>query len=261
MMSSYTFLASPLSTVIFLLPIPEDGCVRIIGGREVPPHSRPYMALLELDKEICAGALIAEKWVLTAAHCDWNKTAQVILGAHSITQKEPEKQIISIKKAFPHPYYDLGTHENDLKLLQLNKKAKINKYVNILQLPGNGNDVTPGTVCQVAGWGDTYNGSPESDILREVNVTVIDRKMCNNSKYYNFDSVIGLNKICAGSRHGGKDTCDGDSGSPLLCKGVFRGITSFRAPGKCGDPKKPGVYILLSKKYIHWINKTIKKKI
>lgn len=44
-------------------------CERIIGGQEVIPHSRPYMALLKNNREICAGALIADDWVLTAAHC------------------------------------------------------------------------------------------------------------------------------------------------------------------------------------------------
>lgn len=46
----------------------------------------------------------------------------------------------------------------------------------------------------------------------------------------------------------------GDSGSPLICDNVFRGVTSF---GKCGNPQKPGIYILLTKKYLNWIKKTI----
>ena len=46
----------------------------------------------------------------------------------------------------------------------------------------------------------------------------------------------------------------GDSGSPLIREGVFRGVTSF---GKCGDSRKPGVYILLTKKYLNWIRKAI----
>nr|XP_008530617.1 PREDICTED: granzyme A [Equus przewalskii] len=251
-----SFLASSLSTVIFLLLIPEDFCEKIIGGNEVTPHSRPYMVLLNGDK-VCAGALIADNWVLTAAHCVMNRKSEVILGAHSKTKKEPEKQIMFVKKEFISPCYDPETHESDLKLLQLNKKATINKNVAILRLPKKGDDVKPGTVCRVAGWGKYSNRSPASDILREVNVTVIDRKVCNDPKHYNFKPVIGLNMICAGNLRGGKDSCNGDSGSPLICEGTFRGVTAFGLPGKCGDPRGPGIYSLLSKKHLNWIIKTM----
>ncbi|XP_058917124.1 granzyme A-like [Kogia breviceps] len=257
MRNSSTFLAATLSMVIFLLLIPEDLCVKIIGGNQVAPHSRPYMVLLQ-GKNICAGALIAKDWVLTAAHCNLERRSQIVLGAHSITKKEPEKQIMFVKKEFPYPCYDQDTHEGDLKLLKLNKKATINKNVAILPLPKLGDDVKPGTMCQVAGWGMFHNNSPQSDILREVNVTVIDRKICNDQRHYNYNPVIGLNMICAGSLHGGRDSCNGDSGSPLICEGIFRGITAFGIPGKCGDPRGPGVYILLSKKHLSWIAKTMK---
>lgn len=43
----------------------------IIGGREVVPHSKPYMVLLELrgSGSYCDGFLVNEDFVLTAAHC------------------------------------------------------------------------------------------------------------------------------------------------------------------------------------------------
>uniref|UniRef100_A0A8D2BCZ1 Granzyme A n=1 Tax=Sciurus vulgaris TaxID=55149 RepID=A0A8D2BCZ1_SCIVU len=262
MSNSHTFLATSLSIVTFLLLISEDGCVRIIGGNEVTPHSRPYMVLLKLDKNnICAGSLIAKDWVLTAAHCTLTKSSQVIVGAHSITKNEPEKQLMYVKKEFPYPCYDQETHEGDLKLLQLKKQATINKNVAILQLPKMGVDVEPGTMCRVAGWGMVRNKSPPSDTLREVNVTIIDRKICNDKKHYDFKPVIGMNMICAGSLRGGKDSCDGDSGSPLLCNGIFRGTTAFGLQGRCGDPQGPGVYTLLSQKHLKWIIKTIKGEV
>nr|XP_034379558.1 granzyme A [Arvicanthis niloticus] len=197
------------------LYLSRGDCERIIGGDTVVPHSRPYMVLLKLNpKNICGGALIAKDWVLTAAHCKLEKKSEVILGAHSM-KKEPEQQILSVKKAYPYPCFDEYTHEGDLQLLRLKKKATINRNVAILHLPKNGDDVKPGTSCQVAGWGKIHNKSPISDTLREVNITVIDRKICNDEKHYNFNPVIGLNMICAGNLRGGKDSCNGDSGS--LC--------------------------------------------
>ncbi|XP_043832216.1 granzyme A [Dromiciops gliroides] len=250
---------SLLSGVTFLLLIPGDSCVDIIGGNEVSPHSRPYMALITSGKQICGGALIKKDWVITAAHCSIERKTQVVLGAHSKSKKEPEKQTRSVKKEFPYQCYDKETHEGDLKLLQLNEEVKITKAVDVLALPKSGKDVKQGTDCQVAGWGKTdVKSKKPSDTLREVNVTVIDRKTCNDKDHYNLKPFIGPNMICAGNTKGGKDSCNGDSGGPLICQGSFTGITSFGSPGKCGDPQKPGVYTFLSAKYINWIKNTIK---
>lgn len=74
----------------------------------------------------------------------------------------------------------------------------------------------PGTRCRVAGWGLFRNNKPSaSDTLREVGVTVLDRKTCNSPKYYGHNPVIGLDMVCAGDRRGGKDSCDVSEGRPL----------------------------------------------
>ncbi|XP_004411179.1 PREDICTED: kallikrein-1-like [Odobenus rosmarus divergens] len=57
--------------------------------------------------------------------------------------------------------------------------------------------------------------------------------------------------LCAGQLEGGKDTCAGDSGGPLICDGVLQGITSW-GNMPCGSPNMPAIYTKVTS-HLEWI--------
>ncbi|XP_067889020.1 granzyme K-like isoform X2 [Heterodontus francisci] len=241
--------------------------MEIIGGRDVKPHSRPYMVSIQTNnKHVCGGMLVQAKWVLTAANCQQlleKKKTTVILGVHSLRKRDKFEQKISVKRFFPNREFK-NTINNDIMLLELAEAAIIKKKgVEILHLPTSTKDLKAGVKCTIVGWGQTSpRDKAQSDILKEASVSVIDRKTCNSKKYYNGKPVITDNMICAGDKKGKKDSCLGDAGGPLMCKTktlnrkeVISGISS--AGGDCAIARHPGIYTRLTDKYLAWIKKTI----
>ncbi|XP_068127848.1 granzyme A-like isoform X1 [Hyperolius riggenbachi] len=246
-----------LFVATFILFIHTYVCMEIIGGREATPHSRPHMACITTGNKLCDGALIDSSWVLTAAHCTIDISTTIKLGAHSLKAEDQYVQNFKVLKWLKH-CYNANTLDNDIQLVQLFGKAKLNEAVKPLELPTTFCDVEPGTICEVAGWGRTSNDDVyrPPDKLMEVSLPAISREQCV-AMWYPY--AITKNMMCTLYANGGKGDCRGDSGGPLICQGEFRGIVSF-GPKACAIPSRPDVYAFLTEDHVTWIKKQIEKK-
>ncbi|XP_073478683.1 granzyme A-like isoform X1 [Aquarana catesbeiana] len=246
------FLSLQLSAIMIILLLDGRACMKIIKGKEAKPHSRPYMVHIKQEYWICGGILIKPHWVLTAAHCNFNHTANITLGAHSISAVEKEKQFLKTDRVITHELYKDGSFNYDVALLQLSKDANLTHAVKALPLPESCDEPVEGTVCEVAGWGFTRNtNNKPSDKLMEANVTIMKKIAC---KEY-WEGKITENFICTKNQNG-TETCKGDSGGPLICNGMLRGVVSF-GERVCGINESPTVFTDLNSKIVCWIYKQL----
>ncbi|CAM4727377.1 hypothetical protein PO909_019202 [Leuciscus waleckii] len=227
----------------------------ITGGKEADAHSRPYMASLQWDgKHECGGFLISSQWIMSAAHCFQNGRAsgvKAVLGAHSLSDAEDTKQTYDTT-VYSHPDFSISNYDNDIALLKLEKPITESYAVKSVKFQREeGADPKLSDVVETAGWGSLNNLGGRPDKLQELSITVMSRRDCGRGDYYG--SKFTSNMLCAAERR--KDTCDGDSGGPLLYKDVVVGITS-NGGKKCGSSRKPGLYTIISH-YTSWIDSTI----
>ncbi|KAI4879231.1 hypothetical protein NFI96_012112 [Prochilodus magdalenae] len=231
----------------------------IIGGKEVEPHSRPYMVSLQLNKaHQCGGMLIRKDYVLTSAHCvnkikcPGNNRLEVVLGAHNLKKHEIFQQRIQVMECIKHPLYVPTENHHDIMLLKLKTKAVINKFVKTIALPKENKKIIANQECSIAGWGMKSPNSSASDVLQEVTLKVQFDFECRNiwQKYFDVQHMI-----CTVS-DGKRAFCQGDSGSPLICKNKPQGIATYTYLYDCSSRKYPQVYIKISY-FVPWINKTI----
>ncbi|NXE98346.1 GRAM protein, partial [Menura novaehollandiae] len=95
-----------------------------------------------------------------------------------------------------------------------------------------------------------------SPTLRELEVTVMDARMCNNSRFW--AGGITATMICFQGKHRGSAPAKGDSGGPLVCgkRPAVAGVMSFSSQNAT-NPFKPPVAIS-TVKYKKWIKKTLR---
>uniref|UniRef100_A0A4W2E1K6 Peptidase S1 domain-containing protein n=1 Tax=Bos indicus x Bos taurus TaxID=30522 RepID=A0A4W2E1K6_BOBOX len=187
----------PLPLLLLLLLCCRTQAGEIIEGTESKPHSRPYMAYLQIvtwdgKQKACGGFLIRRDFVLMAAHCA-GRSVTVTLGAHNLQKKEDTWQRLEVIKQFPYPKYEhVGLH--DIMLLKLKEKANLTLAVGTIPLPSHFTFIHPGIMCRVAGWGQTAVNEPASSTLQEVKLRLMEPRACSHFSAFNHNL-----QLCVGN--------------------------------------------------------------
>ncbi|XP_066503541.1 granzyme M-like [Hoplias malabaricus] len=227
--------------------------VGIVNGKEVVPHSRPYMvSVQEYRRHICGGFFVSNKYVMTSAHCYDRKQSirvlTVVVGAHDLLNSR-EGSRMNVQSCHVYPNFNAQTLDNDIMLIKLRGTVIQSQTVNWIPIPLTTEEGIPVNMgCSVVGWGKTGQNNPPSARLLETQTQIIDRTMCINNWHRR---PITQSMVCAR----GPATCKFDSGGPLVCGGTAVGIVSF-GEVPCDYSRKPNVYAKISA-FLPWIRSFI----
>uniref|UniRef100_A0A8C4F3U5 complement subcomponent C1r n=1 Tax=Dicentrarchus labrax TaxID=13489 RepID=A0A8C4F3U5_DICLA len=246
---------------------------RIIGGSEAPNHTIPWQVLLSVDGHRAGGMVIADRWIMTAAHVLQengntvpNEVLRVYMGLTNVnTLRQSPVYTASIHV---HPEYNNPNNvnfNNDIALIKLREPITFRASVMPVCLPEKGATYVTGMMGLVSGFGltESNNNRILTNKLKYVQLPVVEQETCRASitsakKKRNSVPSLTSNMFCAGVPEGGKDSCQGDSGGPFTLTDDGRvwaaGIVSWGVD--CGQQGTYGVYTRVTQ-YLDWINKTM----
>ncbi|CAG0904650.1 unnamed protein product [Darwinula stevensoni] len=144
-----------------LNPIHRQPMSRISGGEEVPEATKyPWMALVSSPVSFCGGALINDRWVVTAAHCvqSTRERYKVTLGDLDLSRRDESRSMtLRATRILAHPDYDRIKVDNDIALVELEKPVDFdgNGHIRPICLESDATPV-PGDAAVAAGWGSVY---------------------------------------------------------------------------------------------------------
>ncbi|KAH8337431.1 hypothetical protein KR059_009619 [Drosophila kikkawai] len=206
---------------------------RVIGGEAAPEGFAPYQISLQgiSGAHSCGGAIIAEQWVLTAAHCVANANIDFLVVVTGTNQYNKPGGRYFLQAIHIHCNYDNPDMHNDIALLHLKEPIVWNERTQ--PIPTAKVPMQPGDEVILTGWGSTVLGGIAPIDLQVVYLRYVPHRECLGLLSNDPDCDVG--HICTFSRQG-EGACHGDSGGPLVSNGYLVGLVNWGWPCAIGVP-------------------------
>lgn len=129
---------------------------RIVGGSSAVETQFPHQVSVR-DKEnsvhFCGGVIINSRFILTAAHCFFDRplNASLIYGVVNITHASDFGSTVDFINVILHPEFGKLSAQPDLSLIESKHEIYFSQFVHPINLPTQ--DVQSGISAVVSGWG------------------------------------------------------------------------------------------------------------
>ncbi|MEN9993037.1 MAG: hypothetical protein RLY83_607 [Actinomycetota bacterium] len=206
-----------ISTNLPMVANAQDAEPYIVGGIQATIADAPWqVALIKTDGDnnydgfYCGGSLISTTWVVTAAHCVTDVTADsiVVQSGNATLATSGAIKGSAVTQIISHPNYSSTLGTNDIALIQLTNpvtpKAGVVDFLTLTDTPA------PTTAyLGISGWGATDNdATTRPSKMRMTKVRSYAASTC--SMWNDFNDQYNL---CVGyGSFDQKDACNGDSG-------------------------------------------------
>ncbi|BFF92781.1 chymotrypsin-2 [Drosophila madeirensis] len=220
---------------------------RVIDGSDAELGLAKYQISLQGSfnyDHMCGGAIISDRYILTAAHCVYGYNPDYLrVATGTVRWAEPDARYF-VEEYWVHCNYNFPEYSNDIALLKLNDSIVFNEVTQPVALPTE--PLANGTELLLTGWGSTVLWGDTPDVLQKASLTYVDYPTCQ--QIMGNDPMNAHCHVCTLTT-GGQGACHGDSGGPLTANGMLYGLVNWGYPCALGYPDShASVYF-----YLEWI--------